>query len=89
MIENITVKKTGHVHQTDAIAMMPLECLLIVIPQKPHTNVIETYLLMSNLWLDFLSKGGLNNKYVDFSDVHENVEKMTSEWLDYDIRYTS
>ena len=44
---------------------------------------------MSNLWLSFLAKSDLRNKFIDFNDVHENVERMTSEWLDFDIRYTS
>ena len=55
--------------------------------KKPQLTTVDTYFLMSNLWIDFLNQIGNNNVEIDNDDVPKFIKKMRDEWLSYDIKY--
>ena len=84
--EHIIVKKTGHIHQVDFSVVSPLE-LFCITRSRPQLTTVQTYLLMSKLWLSFTERSGLSDPTLKFEDVGQALSGMHDEWLHYDQKY--
>lgn len=83
-LENILLKKIGHLHQCDMASLMPFECYMMV-RWMPQTTTNETYLLNSKLILSYLARINLNNSF-NSDEVDLHIRQMESKWIDYDIK---
>ena len=59
--ENIIVKNTDHLHQCDLASVSPLEVSLETMT-FPQATMNETYMLMSQLIIDFMTRQGFNTR---------------------------
>lgn len=85
-IEHVVVKNTGHLNQVDMSAVTPLE-VAVMTKTRPQLTTIETYLLMSKLWLSFLRRLNLNDPSLDWGSVNGTIDRMRDQWLIYDVKY--
>ena len=79
------MKKTGHLNQCDLASLIPLE-LFLSAKLWPQITTNETYLLNSQLVIDFMNRQGFGSGHGDPKAVRSFIEAMREEWLDYDIR---
>lgn len=84
-VENILVRNTGHLHQCDLACLASLE-LVLSHGLVPQTTMNETYILFSQLMMDFMNRQGFESGYGDPKAVRQFVESMSKQWLQYDIK---
>ncbi|TNV79108.1 hypothetical protein FGO68_gene4215 [Halteria grandinella] len=86
--ENIIVNKTGHLHQCDLAALIPFE-LFMLARVKPQTTTNETYLMFSQILMDFFFKRGYAPEGADRNAVTRFIDNMRDQWLKYDLKCDS
>jgi pimeloyl-ACP methyl ester carboxylesterase len=85
-VENVVVKRTGHLHQCDLASLIPFE-LYILSLKWPQRTTNETYQLHSELLLDFFFRRGFMAKGAAQPEATRAfIAHMKEDWLKYDIQ---
>jgi hypothetical protein len=61
----------------------PVELFLLT-KRRPQLTTIDTYILMSQLWLTFLDKIDFKTPHLKFDDVDKFLDRMEPKWIKYD-----
>ena len=81
--ENIIMNRVRHMHQSD-FACLPLE-LYAFEKVPPILSPIEAYQLHCHLLLSFFEKTSCGTGLIQ--EGQKKIDKMSKEWLNYDIKF--
>lgn len=82
--EMIVFNEINHYHQTDAVCIAPLECM-VKSQSRPHHNVADIYLLNTQALMIFLHKTGFNRSF-DPERLKYRIKEYEKKFFNYKFR---